>query len=52
MVKLKTSRSSIIMSGKHAKSVFYQGMYIINVLHVILYIKYILLRQDYVWLLS
>ena len=27
------------MSGKHAKSVFYQGMYIINVFHVILYIK-------------
>ena len=27
------------MSGKHAKSVFfYQGMYIINVFHVILYI--------------
>ena len=33
------SRRSIIMSGKHAKSVFYQGMYIINVFHVILYIK-------------
>ena len=27
------------MYGKHAKSVFYQGMYIINVFHVILYIK-------------
>ena len=27
------------MSSKHAKSVFYQGMYIINVFHVILYIK-------------
>ena len=27
------------MSGKHAKSVFYQSMYIINVFHVILYIK-------------
>ena len=27
------------MSGKHAKSVFYQGMYIIYVFHVILYIK-------------
>ena len=27
------------MSGKHAKSVFYQDMYIINVFHVILYIK-------------
>ena len=33
------SRRSIIISGKHAKSVFYQGMYIINVFHVILYIK-------------
>ena len=33
------SRRSIIMSGKHAKSVFYQGMYTINVFHVILYIK-------------
>ena len=27
------------MSGKHANSVFYQGMYIINVFHVILYIN-------------
>ena len=27
------------MSGKHAKSVFYQGISIINVFHVILYIK-------------
>ena len=27
------------MSGKHAKSVFYQGMYIKNVFHAILYIK-------------
>ena len=33
------SRRSIITSGKHAKSVFYQGMYIINVFRVILYIK-------------
>ena len=33
------SRRSIIMSGKHAKSVFYQGISIINVFHVILYIK-------------
>ena len=27
------------MSGKHTKSVFYKGMYIINVFHVILYIN-------------
>ena len=32
-------RCSIIMSGKHAKSLFYQGMYIINMFHVTLYIK-------------
>ena len=35
----RVSRCSIIMSGKHAKSLFYQGMCIINMFHVILYIK-------------
>ena len=35
----RVSRRSIIMSGKHAKSFFYQGMNIIEVFRVILYIK-------------
>ena len=35
----RVSRRSIIMPCKHVKSVFYQGMNIIKVFRVILYIK-------------